>query len=280
MTITIVWRRKFSGVDEIIFASDSRLSAGYRWDCAQKIFPIDGPNFCISFAGSADFAFPCIFQFQCMVKNYPKFSTGAAPISLMVKDFITIVNQLLGLVDDRILAQFNSTTFLVAGYDFSNGEMYGKEIKYNKTSRKYEKFDFGGFRSGAAKAAIGFAGEGYQDFFSGLGKLVAKRKTELNYEPLEVLAEIIYKQGKGSTIGGSPQLVKVYRHRNYLPYAVKKNKEEGAALFGRPLLDYEKTIYPIISINDIPSGQYVTYPMSKNNKVRSQPGSLVRNKKK
>lgn len=274
VTISTVWRRQFAGVDEIIFASDSRLSAGYRWDCAQKIFPIEGPNFCISFAGHADFAFPCIFQFQCMVKNYPRFSTGAAPISVATKDFLAIVNQLHGLVDDRILAQFHETEFLLAGYDFQSGEMYGKSIRYDKESNMYKRFDLGGLKSGQVEATVGFAGDGYQEFFCDLGNRIAKQKTELNYQPLETLNDIISRQSKDSTIGGNPQIVKVYRHRNFLPYAVRQNPGSDVTLFGRPLLEYERTLYPIVSMDKVGKDDFVHYPMGASTRKQTQPGNF------
>ncbi len=274
MTISTVWQRKFAGVDEIIFASDSRLSAGYRWDCAQKIFPIEGPNFCISFAGHADFAFPCIFQFQCMVKNYPRFATGAAPIAVAAKDFLAIVNQLHELVDDRMLAQFHQTEFLLAGYDFFTGEMYGKSIRYDEETNIYKRFDLGGIKSGEVQATVGFAGDGYHEFFKGLGTKIAAQKTELNYQPLETLNDVILQQDKYSTIGGNPQIVKVYRHRNFLPYAVRQNENAEVTLFGRPLLQYERTLYPVVSMDKVGKNDFVHYPMGATSRKQTQPNSF------
>ena len=274
MTISIVWQRKFAGVDEIIFASDSRLSAGYRWDCAQKIFPIEGPNFCISFAGNADFAFPCIFQFQCMVKNYPRFSTGAAPISTFAKDFIAIVNQLHQLVDDKLIAQFHGTEFLLAGYDFSTGNFYGRSIKFDENSGKYKNFTLGGIRSGEVEATIGFAGDARQEFFKDLGIKIDQQRTELNYQPLEALSQLILKQDRSSPIGGNPQVVKVYRHRNYLPCAVRRSDISEITLFGRPLLQYEKTLYPVISLDKFGEDDFFHYPMGVSNRKQTQPRSF------
>lgn len=271
MTISLVWQRKFAGIDEILFASDSRLSAGYRWDCAQKIFPIDGPNFCISFAGSTDFAFPCIFHFQRMVRNYPRFSDGAAPISVFSKDFVAIVNQLRTLVDDKLLAQFHMTEFLLAGYDFVTGEFYGRSIRYDTKSDGYKAFTLGGIRSGGVEATVGFAGDKKAEYFKGLGIILDKQRTELNYQPLEALSEILGNQDQSSPIGGSPQVVKVYRHRNYLPYAVKKNSSDPISLFGRPLLGYEQTLYPVMALDKFGSEDFIYYPIGANNRKLTPP---------
>jgi hypothetical protein len=261
MTISLCWRRKFQGVDEIVFASDSRLSAGYRWDCAQKIFPIEGPNFCISFAGDADFGFPVLFQFQCMVRNYRRYANGAAPLSEMTKDFLAIVNQMAGLVDDRKLAQFTKTSFLVGGYDFNTGRAYQRVIVYNGVKSCYVREDFGGLRSGGKGFTVGFIGDERAAYFELLGRLIHDQQTELNFQPLEALLGILQSQGRSSAIGGTPQVVKVYRHRNYLPFAVRQQRDgEQVHLFGRPLLPYERTFYPVISLDRFGQDDFVHYP--------------------
>lgn len=279
MTISLCWRRKFLGVDEIIFASDSRLSAGYRWDCAQKIFPIEGPNFCISFAGAADFAFPCIFQFQGMVRNYRRFTVGAAPIGDITGDFVAICNQMHSLVDDRQIAQFNQTQFIIGGYDFERGEPYQRIVSFDKASGAYRKQQFGGLRSGGKGFAIGFVGDYRHEYFAALGNLIAEQKTELNFQPLEALKGVLEKHGRNSSIGGVPQVVKVYRHRNYLPYAVQPSAEEQEVfLFGRPLLEYERTFYPVLRLDRFGSEQFVTYPHNVSGRVLAPPPALSNRK--
>lgn len=261
MTISLCWRRKFQGVDEIVFASDSRLSAGYRWDCAQKIFPIEGPNFCISFAGDADFGFPVLFQFQCMVRNYQRFANGAAPISEVTKDFLAIANQMASLVDDRKLAQFTKTSFLIGGYNFDTGDAYQRIIRYSRTTGQYEREEFGGLRSGGKGFKVGFIGDERAAYLKILGTLIHEQQTELNFQPLEALSCLLKSQDRNSSIGGSPQVVKVYRHRNYLPYAVKDTTtDEKVSLFGRPLLAYERTFYPVLSLDRFGEHDFVVYP--------------------
>jgi len=60
-------------------------------------------------------------------------------------------------------------------------------------------------------------------------------------EPFEVLVEMI-RSKKYPTIGGPPQIIKIYRHSNYRPYGVYwPSKSSGAVtLYGRTLLDYER----------------------------------------
>ena len=50
-------------------------------------------------------------------------------------------------------------------------------------------------------------------------------------------------------IGGAPQMLKVYRHINTVPFAVKWNinGNERITLFGRPLQTPEKINHPLIN---------------------------------
>ena len=66
-------------------------------------------------------------------------------------------------------------------------------------------------------------------------------------EPLEVLREIC-RDPAFPEIGGAPQVVKIYRHMNCMPYAVfwPNRKSQTITFMGRPLLRYEMTSYMVI----------------------------------
>ncbi|MCP9820659.1 hypothetical protein KBZ18_14320 [Synechococcus sp. Cruz-9H2] len=66
-------------------------------------------------------------------------------------------------------------------------------------------------------------------------------------EPFEALRDII-RENLDHTIGGAPQMVKVYRYLNYAPVGVNwpTEREANIALFGRYLLPYEKCRYGIL----------------------------------
>lgn len=264
MTISVCWQRKFKGVDEIVFASDSRLSAGYRWDCAQKIFPIDGPNFCISFAGDADFAFPCIFQFKTLVKNYKRYNDGAAQIHLIANDFMSLCNHMLSAVDDRKIAQFNRTEFILAGYNFETGAPFQRILYCDRESGAYKFKNFRGIKTGNNGCLFGFAGDLREKYYRTLSGFFSKNVQYLDLEPIKALSQTIDDEGRDSSVGGFPQIVKVYKHRNYLPYAVKKNNgaAEIVSLYGRSLLPHERTLYPILDVSKIGQDDCIHYPMA------------------
>ena len=150
---------------------------------------------------------------------------------------------------------------MLSGYNFVSGQAYQKVIFFNKSTNQYERKSFNGIKYGEYGGIVGFAGDMYDVFFKKLGQMMSKKKTAMNYEPLEVLDEIIKTQTKNSSYGGAIQIVKVYRHRNYLPYAVShKSTGTEVTLFGRPLLEYEKTFYPIANLDKIGADDFIFYP--------------------
>ena len=72
------------------------------------------------------------------------------------------------------------------------------------------------------------------------------RETPLDMEPWEVLVALL-RTGEYPTIGGAPQLAKVYRYMNTRTFAVRWPNAEGrVTLMGRQLLGGEVTDAPVI----------------------------------
>ena len=74
----------------------------------------------------------------------------------------------------------------------------------------------------------------------------------LDYEPFEVLRDII-KEEISPFIGGPPQLLKLYEYMNCIPYGIywPDVSSNQITLFGRQLLDYEKTRYIVMDPNTL-----------------------------
>lgn len=79
----------------------------------------------------------------------------------------------------------------------------------------------------------------------------------LDYEPFEILRDII-KEEISPYIGGPPQLLKIYEHMNCVPYGVywPDVTSDQISLFGRRLLDYEKTRYIVIDPNTLTTYEF------------------------
>ncbi len=95
-----------------------------------------------------------------------------------------------------------------------------------------------------------FLGSGRAEAFRRLGRMLPSRKRggrtqlprQLGWEPFDILRDVI-REGVDVSVGGAPQIVKVYRHMNSMTYAVpwRMGGNTTITLLGRPLLKYERT---------------------------------------
>jgi hypothetical protein len=69
----------------------------------------------------------------------------------------------------------------------------------------------------------------------------------LNMEPIEVLRDIIRSEALPS-VGGPPQMVKLYEHMNAIPFGIYwPNLASGrVTVLGRDLMSYEATSWGVI----------------------------------
>jgi hypothetical protein len=146
-----------------------------------------------------------------------------------------------GLADDR-----PEVLFLLAGYSWKVGDFRIWEYSFARNERNFSARRAGTHqkRTNGTKYFqcvgdhVGDATGRLYEMLTARGKL---KTGGLDMEPLEVLVEFIRNE-EYPTIGGPPQIVKIYRHSNFLPHNVYwPDRASGVVtLFGRRLLDYEK----------------------------------------
>ena len=259
MTLTIAWERSVNSVKELVVASDSRLrSSGYK-DCCQKIFPLPRRDACIAFAGDTALAFPIIMHIIQSIEIYKDARDGSLDISDSVTKILNVVNQIQkshrdGLRDEQLHERI-STRFFYGGYSWKFGQFKLYQILFDKNLGEFVSNSLLWRRpvlvigDYAPKAA----------FLEKMNREVPGAKNGLNYEPLKILNSLCRKADKSAPIGGAPQMLKIYRSGNCLPFAVRGriDGEKRIILFGRPLLDYEITHHPVID----PVTLRVRYPL-------------------
>lgn len=86
----------------------------------------------------------------------------------------------------------------------------------------------------------------------------------LDFEPFEVVRDMLREVKHSETIGGAPQIVKVYQYMKSAPLGVFwPNRETGQIhLQGRPLLDYERTERWVLDPDRLISEMAVPNPSS------------------
>ena len=254
MTLVCAWVRKFGSTEELVVASDSRLTGGMTWDHGQKIFPLARGDSVLAFAGETFFAYPLILQTLRYIDDYDRAETRAMPLEDMKGHLEKVLTDLIQAIRDWPVGkkgeeddELYKFTLLLAGYSVASKKwgLWVSSIDEKSRKLRFTKAERVGGHQGAA-----FVGSGGP---SAIKTFKANRATTwkagnppppMIWEPLDVLRDMISSKAERS-VGGPIQLVKVYKHLNTMPYAVfwpkKSDGDARVTLFGRALLPYERT---------------------------------------
>jgi hypothetical protein len=251
MTLCISWVRKLKSHEELLIATDSRLRAFGSWNCCPKILTFPRTDCAICFEGDTSFAYPMMIQLQTSVANYPRAMNRSQDLFDFKGHILKILNDMLKYKSDYELPE---TSFLFGGYSWKKDKFALWHLHYQKHYEKFTHRPISFWRGVKGEIKVTLTGDYTDDAKTRLLKILKERDKLMNgsldMEPFEVLRDML-KEGdeeKYPLIGGAPQLIKVYRHMNRTPIAVKWNFDDHKilSLLGRPLLDYEKTSFPIL----------------------------------
>jgi hypothetical protein len=258
MTLGIAWVRSIGHIRELIVASDSRLSGGQFWDASPKIMLLPRSDCVISFAGDTNDAYPLMLQAYNAIMMFPAAVNRSLDVAAIKGHLIRVFNHSRLFISHPPRGQEISTPpdalFMLSGYSWRQKRFRIWTLHYDP---HIERFTF--------RAASSWTGEGQEQkiiAFVGDGEAVTEAKRllieklratdrlvtgGLNMEPLEVLRDIIRSELFPS-VGGSPQLVKIYEHMNAVPLGVYWPDRQGGqvTLLGRPLMDYEKLGWRVV----------------------------------
>jgi hypothetical protein len=275
MTLVTAWVRQVSNQQQLVVASDSRLSFGARWDCCPKIFPLRRDDSVIAFCGDTAFAYPILLQLSNSILNYGKALSREIDITALRPHFIKIIENMRKQVTDFPTGThgIDPTDFklVFAGYSTKFSSFMAWSLFFDKSSGRFDhrRLSFHNKRTKGTKPFL-FIGDHVSHATRLLySKLVARKKLtsgNLDMEPLEVLVDMI-ESPQYASIGGPPQLVKVYPYANVLPINVlwPRNEPQIVAHFGRPLLGYEGSKYACLDLNDFS----LLAPYDANERVRT-----------
>lgn len=256
MTISLAWTRKVGTIEELLIASDSRLSFGCRWDCCPKIVSLPRGDAFICFAGNTMYAYPIMFQAIAAISQHPKLQSRGMDITHVKGHLIRILNSMVSQIHDlpKGIENDPDTTFLVGGWSWKSNQFkiwllhfdpQVKKFTYRPTSRwaglnKDKIFAFTGDYSVEYKKRLIALLRGKGCLESG----------GFDMEPLEVLRDML-RDPTFDQIGGAPQVMKVYKYSSTKPYAVfwPNKSASTVSLHGRPLLDYEKSEYFVLDVD-------------------------------
>lgn len=252
MTLVAAWTRRMKNSTELVIASDSRLRWGRAWDCCPKIFPLARRDSALCFTGDTMYAYPMIVQVQQQIQMHDSVLSRAYDVTQIRSTIIDIVNKMFLNIHDKPKAEKHEEEpdvfLLLAGFSWRHSRFFIWKLSHSK---KKHEFVFSSPKGGnnPNKQQYMFCGDHVRTARNRLRILLQRRgkrstSKHLDMEPFEVLRDMIRDENL-SEIGGPPQLIKIYRHMNFLPINVFwPSKSEGRITYlGRELLDYEKNKY-------------------------------------
>ena len=233
---------------ELVFASDSRLSGGQRFDAGQKIFELPRPDSLFAFAGDCSYAFPWMLQMRAAISVYSRSSDTRFPLSDAKGHLIRVFNDLYKQLHGFPVGQYHPcdaeppVQFLLGGYSWHLKEFRVWKIELTQDRRfvaqKCGSFCFIGDREAVKEARA-----------RTMLLLKERRRSRfaIDLEPVEVLSAIIT-EAKHSGVGGTIQIAKVYEYlrSQFFSTLLTDSSSRGTSeyVFGRKLLQYEQCGWP------------------------------------
>jgi hypothetical protein len=271
VTILASWIRRIHDAEELVFISDSRLSGdGRNFDACAKILTLPRSDCAIAFAGYTGHAFPMMLQLDLAIGSYEPARRGGLDISSLRTHALKLFDRMAKEITSSPLVSFAQSVepeanFLFGGYSWvkKKFELWSLAyrnpedgfvaspagwVRYHPTAKKWVYSNAKATRGKSARAKIAFGGDQASVARTRLLELLTNKYKNpdsfqgLNWEPFEVVRDMLRDQTHSETIGGAPQVVKVYQYMQTAPLAVYwPNRQSGqVVLQGRPCLGYEQ----------------------------------------
>ncbi|MCR9675561.1 hypothetical protein NB557_20270 [Vibrio alginolyticus] len=256
MTIAAAWVRTLKKSEELIVVSDSRLNGGgMRMDCGQKVHSLPRSDAFICFAGNTMWAYPLIHQVISAISTYDRSASRAQDIVELKTHVLKVFESLRGQIADAIPGDENpDAEFIFGGYSWKNRKFMIWHIYYQPKMKAFEAHPA---KEWKGKQWV-LAGDAHQvqDADRRFRKILEDKKArphevedfKFDWEPGEAICDMLKDAQKGmefktSSIGGAPQMLKVYEFLSSSHFAVKwqnhDDSEPVSYVSGRKPLGFE-----------------------------------------
>lgn len=229
------------------------MRAGYAWDAAPKIVPLPREDSFIAFAGSTNIAYPMMLQAVNTVGSWGPALTRQQPLDEMKGHLLRVFDRMLAEFSDEVPelpSPADEALFLLGGWNWTTKQFRVWTLHFDSHIGRFTFRPATPWSGGNEAKVLAFAGDEVADAKLRLEhrlRDVDKLKSGgFDMEPLSVLADMI-RDPMLPTIGGIPQVLKVYQSATSVPFVVPWIDPQGVeirSLLGRPLLDYERPRYP------------------------------------
>lgn len=246
MTICAAWVRRVGKHEELLLATDSRLSGGRTLDYCPKLLVLPRLDCAVCFAGSTDLAYPLMLQLSLATEAHPPSLKRVLDLRPFVTHAVKVFNGMAEAVRTPVTElKEPAVSFIIGGYSWKRKQFEIYTIRYSARQRC-----FIARRNKPHADGIGlvvFDGDVKQEAEREFFRLVQARHPDprsrrIDMEPFEVLRDVLRTAPQHGTVGGAPQLAKVNQYLSATSVAVYwPDRATGIpSLQGRPILEFEK----------------------------------------
>lgn len=105
MTLCAAWIREKNSVEELVFATDSSLTGGERWNQGIKLFELPRTDCLICFAGTTARAYPLILNLLSSIKLNKRLQNSHTDIEEVLEYLSTLFTSLVHTIVNEIPSQ-------------------------------------------------------------------------------------------------------------------------------------------------------------------------------
>ncbi len=218
MTLCVAWVRQASDTEELVFATDSTLTGGEKWDHGIKLFELPRKDCLLSFAGSTARAYPLILNLVSSITFDKYLFSPSTPIEEVLRHITDLCSELIQKIEREGVSEdiHDAVRFIFGGWDWHLGLFRVWELFYSEEANSFlfkEVTD-----DDPETRFYFFLGYAKQENFE---KMIeekfqqllideGKSNSKLDMEPLKLLRKIALDM-ETREVGGSLQIAKVYK---------------------------------------------------------------------
>lgn len=263
MTMCASWirRGRDDEGDELVFATDSRLSGGEAWDTGQKLFDLGRKDALLCFAGATNRAYPLILHGGNLQRYNVAWSDPRLDLFDVMDALCTLFTELCQRIDTsglsgsapQPLTGDDEVSFLFGGWSWRKQQFGFWGIGYNPSIKAFTANALHEREDKMPFIFIGDEVEKAEELMEGI-RIAEKHvfSRVLDMEPLRVLSRMIGDRSYPS-IGGSMQIAKVYQSGLHEFFGVRM-PSGNMTILGRDVNPYDA---PPLRFIDFETGELI-----------------------
>ncbi len=275
MTLCVAWIRNEKKSQELVFATDSTLTGGEKWNHGIKLFELPRKDCLICFAGETNRAYPLILNLISTLKHDEKLQDSRLDIQEVLNRVESTFTDLVKSIFDKPSGDSSyigsEAKFIFGGWSWKQSRFRIWTLKYiteiesfvaKEETQEEERSrvcvflgDPEGNIDKGENDIASIAANKYQDLLTKKGKFDGK----LDMEPLEVLVGMSRDRGI-YYVDGALQIAKIYSSATNEFFGIKWPSEQGIYTFlgkkyethTRPRVKYYDPDSCDITTDDVP----------------------------